>query len=116
MNSTQAYYVLGLKPGASQEEVKKAYRKLSLKYHPDKNDDPDAEDKFKNLNNAYALLESEPEDPPFQVHRGRKQAKPAPKDSSSSEPVGDVFGVFNFGEDIFGKIVDVAKKKNRNQK
>ena len=115
MNSTQAYYVLGLKPGASSEEVKRAYRKLSLKYHPDKNQDPDAEEKFKALNNAYDLLEDMPE-PSTPKWQGRKQAKPAPKDSASSEPVGDVFGIFNFGDNLFGQIVDAAKKKNRNQK
>ncbi len=51
------YSVLGLNKGASDEEIKKAYRKLAMQYHPDRNaDDSKAEEKFKKVSEAYAVL------------------------------------------------------------
>jgi molecular chaperone DnaJ len=51
------YEVLGLQKGASDEEIKKAFRKLAIKYHPDKNQgDKEAEEKFKEINEAYQVL------------------------------------------------------------
>lgn len=54
------YKVLGLEKGASQEEIKKAYRKLALRHHPDKNpDNPEAAERFKEINNANSILSDE---------------------------------------------------------
>ncbi|KAH9510125.1 DnaJ sub C member 5 [Bulinus truncatus] len=51
------YELLGLRKGATNDEIKKAYRKLALKFHPDKNrDSPDAADKFKEINRANVIL------------------------------------------------------------
>lgn len=50
------YEVLGLSKGASKEEIKRAYKKLSKKYHPDINKEADAEDKFKEIAEAYEVL------------------------------------------------------------
>ena len=50
------YEVLGLSKSASDDEIKKAYRKLAKKYHPDINKAKDAEEKFKEINEAYEVL------------------------------------------------------------
>jgi molecular chaperone DnaJ len=50
------YEVLGVSRNASQEELKSAFRSLARKYHPDVNKEPDAEEKFKEINEAYAVL------------------------------------------------------------
>ena len=50
------YEVLGLSKGASEDDIKKAYRKLAKQYHPDINKSPDAETKFKEINEAYEVL------------------------------------------------------------
>jgi len=50
------YVVLGVERSASEQEIKRAYRTLARKYHPDVNKDHDAEDRFKELNEAYEVL------------------------------------------------------------
>ena len=59
MNNTEFYERLGVDKNASQDEIKKAYRKMSKKYHPDINKDPGAEDKYKEVQEAYETLSDE---------------------------------------------------------
>ena len=54
--STDHYKVLGVSPNASSGEIKKAFRKLALKYHPDKNKTKEAEERFKEINDSYRVL------------------------------------------------------------
>lgn len=56
MSKRDYYEVLGVSKGASKDEIKKAYRKLSKQYHPDINKEPDAADKFKEIAEAYEVL------------------------------------------------------------
>ena len=54
------YDTLGISRDADQKEIRKAYRKLAAKYHPDRNpDDPSAEERFKEVNEAYTVLNDE---------------------------------------------------------
>lgn len=58
-NKRDYYEVLGVDKSADAATIKKAYRKLAMKYHPDVNKEPGAEDKFKEINEAYEVLSDE---------------------------------------------------------
>ena len=57
MANKDYYELLGIQKGASDDEIKRAFRKLAVKYHPDKNQgNNEAEEKFKEINEAYQIL------------------------------------------------------------
>ena len=59
MNKKDYYEILGVSKNASESEIKSAFRKLAKKYHPDVSKEPDAEEKFKEAQEAYAVLSDE---------------------------------------------------------
>ncbi len=107
MNNKDYYQALGLKKGASNEEIKKAYRKLALKYHPDKNPgDKEAEENFKEINEAYAVLSDNEKKAQYDqfgstdFHRRFSQ-----EDIFRGFDVGDLFKDLGFGtDDIFSRM------------
>ena len=101
------YAVLGLKKGAESEEIKKAYRKLAVKYHPDKNPgDKQAEDRFKEINEAYAVL-SDPQKKAQYDQFGSSgfHQRYSQEDIFRGFDVGDIFKDAGFDtSDIFSRI------------
>ncbi|MBI65258.1 MAG: molecular chaperone DnaJ [Candidatus Marinimicrobia bacterium] len=94
------YEILGVSKTSSQNEIKKAYRKVAMKYHPDKNpDDKQAEEKFKEAAEAYSILSNEDKKSRYDQfgHAGVNQSSSA--GFSGGMDLNDIFS--NFG-DIFG--------------
>src|SRR5262245_24403546 len=100
MPTTRDYYeVLSVQKTASGEEIKRSYRRLAMKYHPDRNpDDPKAESKFKECAEAYEVL-SDSERRATYDRYGHAGLRGTPGHDFRSMHVEDIFSMFN---DIFG--------------
>lgn len=105
-NKRDYYEVLGVEKGASQDEIKRAYRKLAAKYHPDVNHDPGAEATFKEINEANEVL-SDPDKRSRYDQFGFAGVDPNYGAGQGGNPFGGGFGGFGgFGDlgDIFGDL------------
>src|SRR5512140_81037 len=109
MTKRDYYEILGIEKGTTDEEIKKSYRKLAVKYHPDKNPgDKTAEEKFKELGEAYEVL-SEPQkraayDQYGHAAFGRRSGGFA-RGGGFHDPFDvfrEVFGAGSIFEDLFG--------------
>jgi molecular chaperone DnaJ len=89
------YEVLGIERGASEDEIRRAFRNLAKQFHPDVNKEPDAEAKFKEINEAYAVLSDDERRAAYDRY-GHAGLEGIPLDFDF--PFGDLFGeFFGFG-------------------
>jgi len=100
------YEILGVPRDADEKAVKDAFRRLALQYHPDRNKEPGAEEKFKEIAEAYAVL-SDPKKRAEYDSRGFAAVSGfAPEDLFGGIDFGDVFGGLGFDFDLGGGLFD----------
>jgi curved DNA-binding protein len=108
------YAILGVKKDANADEIKKAYRKLAFKYHPDKNPgNKEAEEKFKEITEAYAVLsDTEKKRQYDQFGEAGFHQRFSQEDIFRGFDAGDIFREFGFGtEDIFSHLFGGGRGK-----
>ncbi len=103
MEKKDYYDVLGLEHSATKDDIKKAYRKLALKYHPDKNKEKGAEERFKEISEAYAVLYDDEKRKMYDQHgHAGIDQQYTTEDIFRTADFGDIFQGMGFGlDDIF---------------
>ena len=91
------YEVLGVPRDVDDKAIKSAYRKLAMKYHPDRNKGPDAEDKFRELANAYAILHDPKKRQMYDAGGHAGISGFSPEDLYGGIDFEDIFGGLGFG-------------------
>ena len=87
------YQILGVSKGASQADVKSAFRKLAKKYHPDQNaDNPKAKEKFSQINQAYEIVGDADKRKQFDAGAIDGEGKEKFQGHGGGDPFGDMFG------------------------
>lgn len=104
-NKRDYYEVLGVDRSASQDDIKRAFRKLAFQYHPDRNKETDAEEKFKEVSEAYAVLSDEQKKAQYDRfgHAGISGAY-TQEDIFRGADFSSIFRDMGFGDDIFSRI------------
>jgi len=94
VKETKLYDILGVAPTADDSQLKKAYRKLAMKYHPDKNpDDQAAQEKFKDISGAYEVLSNEDKRKLYDTHGEQGLKEGGGRGGGSGDPF-DIFNMF----------------------
>jgi len=98
------YEVLGVGKGADKKEIKKAYRKLAMKHHPDVSDDPESAEKFKEISEAYAVLSDDEKRNTYDQFGHAGMGGYSNEDIFRNVNFDDIFRGFGFGDifDMFG--------------
>jgi molecular chaperone DnaJ len=94
------YEVLGIARDADAKAIKEAFRTLALKYHPDRNKSPDAEERFKEIAEAYAVLSDPKKRAQYDARGFEGVAGFTPEDLFGGIDFGDIFGEAGFGLDF----------------
>lgn len=116
MSTKRDYYeVLGVGKSAAADEIKKAYRKVAMQYHPDRNPgDKEAEDKFKEAAEAYEVLSDADKKAKYDRY-GHQAFGPGTGGFGGASNMEDIFSQFGdiFGEEIFGNFFGGAGGRSR---
>jgi len=117
-NAKQNFYeILGVPKNSSLDEIKNAYRRLALKFHPDRNKSPEAEEKFKEISEAYAILSDEEKRKQYDMY-GREGVyqRYGAEDIFRGANFEDIFRDLGFGfgfEDIFSQFFGGGRAQAR---